>query len=227
MRRTLAALLAVTAIATGCGPDVRPVEAMVGLRVRGCDPGVDTGSGMFVTVPGVDEPLVLTAAHTLRNAREIVVTRGDERAAGAGTIVAFDPDMDLAYLRVDGLTSARPLPVDSAAIEGGEAGVAYVVRDGERVGLPLTIRRRVNIRTEDIYVDADTLRPGYELRVDIDAGDSGGAVVVDGRVVGVVWARSRRDTERAWAIDPVRAGDLVREQLRIGELGDVDLTRCR
>ena len=42
-----------------------------------------------------------------------------------------------------------------------------------------------------------------------------------------LWARSSKRENRAWAIDPVRAGDLVREQLRTGELGDdIDLARC-
>jgi hypothetical protein len=41
-----------------------------------------------------------------------------------------------------------------------------------------------------------------------------------------VWARSRQDTDRAYAIDPVRAGARVREQLATGDLTDVDLTRC-
>jgi S1-C subfamily serine protease len=102
------------------------------------------------------------------------------------------------------------------------------VRDREPVAVPVRVRRRVQIRTEDIYIDGDTLRPGFELDADVDAGDSGGAVVVDGEVIGVVWARSRKYDGRAYAIDAVRAGGLVGEQLRSGEIGDgIDLARCR
>ncbi len=61
----------------------------------------------------------------------------------------------------------------------------------------------------------------------VRTGDSGGAVVVDGRVIGVIWARSTRDETRAYAIDPVAGGTLVRSQLRSGSLGDdVDVARC-
>lgn len=222
MTRAIAAVAVMAAVLVGCAAD--PPSAVVGLQVIGCSPYPEVGSGMLVTVEGVDEPVVLTSAHVVKGAREISVTRGDAR--GDATIVAFDPDLDLAYLAVDGIEAPFPWPIDSEAVEGGERGVAYVVRDGEVVPLPLTITRRVQIRTEDIYVEGETVRPGYELAVDIDAGDSGGAVVVDGRVVGVVWARSRRDTERAYAIDPVRAGDRVRAQLDSGDLTDVDLTRC-
>jgi S1-C subfamily serine protease len=217
---SVAAALAMVVATAGCAND--PPSAVVGVDVAGCDPGVEHGSGMAVDVDG--RTLVLTSAHVLRGAREITVTRGDERAAA--TIVAFDPDMDLAYLDVDGWSFPRPWQVDSSGIDRGEDGSVYVVRDGRVVTLGVTVVRRVNIRTEDIYVDGETMRPGFELRVDIDPGDSGGAVVVDGAVTGVVWARSRRAVDRAYAIDPVRAGATVSEQLRTGRLGDVDLTRC-
>lgn len=222
MTRTIAAALTVAAALTGCAAD--PPSAVVGLQVVGCSPSPEVGSGMFVLVDGIDEPLVLTSAHVVKGAREITVTRGSSQ--GTAAVAAFDPEMDLAYLAVDGLDAPFPLQVDSAAIEGGEQGTAYVVRHGDPVALAVDVVRRVQIRTEDIYIKGETIRPGYELAVDIDAGDSGGAVVVDGRVVGVIWARSRRDSNRAYAIDPVRAGALVERQITSADLGDVDLARC-
>jgi len=206
--------------AVGCAND--PPSAIVGVDVAGCDPGIEHGSGAFVEVAG--RQVVLTAAHTLRGARDITVTRGAERASAH--IVGFDPEMDLAYLEVDGMRAPTPLPVDSTGVREGDTGRVYVVRSGEVVTLPVTITRRINIRTEDIYVDGETLRPGYELRVGIEGGDSGGPVVVGTDVIGVVWARSRRAGDRAYAIDPVRAGDRITHQLVTGHLDDVDLGRC-
>ncbi len=209
-----AAVLAIAA--TGCAAD--PPSAAVGIVVDACDPGTDIGSGAFVA-PGI----VLTAAHTLRGAQAIEVVRGDERTAA--TIVGFDPDLDLAYLRVDP-RAVLPIEVGSEHVERGDAGTAWVYRDGEIVGLPVTIVRRVRINTEDIYVEGETSRSGFELRADIRSGDSGGAVVVDGKVVGVVWARSRTGPDRAYAIDPDRGGARIDRQLATGDLGDVDVTRC-
>jgi S1-C subfamily serine protease len=222
LTRTIAVLVAIAALVSGCAPD--PPSSVVGLRVVGCRPHPEVGSGMFVEVDGVDSPLVLTSAHVVAGAREITVTRGD--ASRTGTVVAFDPDMDLAYVAVDGLGAPRPWTVASSAIDGGERATVYVMRDGRVVALPSEVRRRVRIRTEDIYVEGETLRPGYELTADIEQGDSGGALVLDGKVVGVVWANSRRGDDRAYAIDPLHAGDLVREQLSAGSLTGVDLTRC-
>lgn len=208
---------------TSCAPD--PPSAAVGLLVEGCRNRTGRGSGMFVQVDGVDEPLLLTSAHVVKGATTITVVRGDETASAR--IAAFDPEMDLAYLEVDGMRAAHPGTVDSDGVEAGDDGVAHLWRDHAIRPLPVVVRRRVRIDTEDIYVEGETRRPGYELIADIDPGDSGGAVVVDGRVVGVVWARSNRAVDRAYAIDPERAGDLVRRQLRDGRIDDgIDLTRC-
>ncbi|MFW2334892.1 trypsin-like peptidase domain-containing protein [Ilumatobacter sp.] len=168
--------------------------------------------------------LALTSAHVVAGGEEITVDqRGRE---STGTIVAFDPEMDLAYVAFDGVPTAIP-EVDSDHVEAGDTGVAYVVRERVVTEVPVRIRRRVNIRTEDIYIEGETLRPGFELDAEIESGDSGGAVMVDGNVVGVIWARSNKYDERAYAIDAVRAADLIDEQRATGRLGpDVDITRC-
>lgn len=204
-------------LGTASAPD--PPSAVVELVVDSCDPGIDSGSGILIA-PG----LVLTSAHVLAGAKAITVVQGD--FGGAGTIVGFDPNMDLAYVTFDGPQTRTPT-VASAHVDADDTGIAYVVRDGEVVGVPVRIRRRVQIRTEDIYIEGETLRPGFELEADIQSGDSGGAVVIGGQVAGVIWARSRRDTHRAYAIDAVRGAGLIDEQLASGTLGDgVDIARC-
>jgi S1-C subfamily serine protease len=213
----LAAVAGLWLATTGCAPD--PPSAAVGIVVAGCDPGEGTGSGAVVA-PG----LVLTAAHVVAGADEIRVIRG-ERSVGA-EIVGFDPDMDLAYLAVEGLAAA-PLPVTSAGVEPGDHGVVYVARGDDIVAVAATVRRRVQISTEDIYLRGNTVRPGYELEADIQPGDSGAALVIGGDVVGVVWARSRADADRSYAIDPERGGALIRRQLDAGRLGaGIDPMRC-
>jgi len=200
---------------TACAPD--PPSAIVGVVVEGCPPGRDTGSGALV-----DDGLVVTSAHTLRGAQSIIVTRGDTEAPA--TIVGFDPELDLAYLAAD--IDGEPLDVDSSGVEPGDRGRAWVIRDGDAVPVDVVVVRRIELRTEDIYVEGETVRPGLELTADIEPGDSGGVVLVAGEVAGVVWARSRQQPGRAYAIDPDRGGDRIAEQLRSGDLADVDLTRC-
>jgi S1-C subfamily serine protease len=214
--RAVGTVLVVAAIG-GCADD--PPSGVVGLTVTGCSTGQAQGTGIVVA-PG----LVLTAAHVVKGADEIDVTNGTRTTTAS--IVAFDPDMDLAYLRLEDDLGATPSLL-GGRVDRGERGVAYVYRDGRAATLPVTVRRPVQIRTEDIYIDADTNRPGFELDADIQSGDSGGPVVVDGMVIGVLWARSSKYEDRAYAIDPVAAGELVGEQLRTGSIDDtIDLTRC-
>ena len=52
-------------------------------------------------------------------------------------------------------------------------------------------------------------------------------LLLNGEAVGVLWACSRNFEDRAYAIDPVEAGALIRDQLNSGEIDElIDLTRC-
>ena len=201
----------------GCAPD--PPSGAVGVVATGCGLAPADGSGMTVA-PGV----VLTSAHVVAGATDIVV-HSPGRETQVATVVGFDPEMDLAYLALERPPGAR-LSVTSAHVGPGDRGVAWVYRDGRVVEVPIRVRRRVQIRTEDIYVEGETERPGFELDAAIEAGDSGAAVVIDGELAGVIWARSRRFEDRAYAIDPTRAGALIRSQLGSGDLASVDVARC-
>ena len=225
----LPAIMLVVALSglTGCADDTdatAPVDATVTITATGCRNTLGQGIGTVI-----DTGLVLTAAHTLAGSDEITVTHDDTSATG--TIVAYDTEMDLALIAVDtditnGATialSTKPPTTDMAIDLTGRA----VVRRGERlVALPVTIARRVIIDTEDVYGEGSTTRPGYELVADIEPGDSGALVVIDGEGIAVVWSRSRRTDDRAWAIDPIRGGDTIRDHLANGIDPEIDLERC-
>jgi S1-C subfamily serine protease len=218
------ALLALPACSTRTSDrSNRDTGAAVGISHTGCPPETSNGSGIIIE-PGI----VLTAAHVLKGADEIVVTNVGNTTTG--TIVAFDPEMDLALLQLaEPIGSAVPMAdlteIEEPDIEGA-TGVAFVMRNGEVRELPVTVRRKINLRTEDIYIDGEYERPAWELDADTNAGDSGGAVVVNDRVIGVLSLRSNRYESRAYAIDPVRGGTTIRDQRATGTLGDVDLSRC-
>jgi S1-C subfamily serine protease len=221
-----AVALAVALAAPACseaGATAGAAHPGVGLTHTGCPPETSHGSGIEIE-PGV----VLTAAHVLKGADEIVVGNADRTTTGR--IIAFDPAMDLALVQLaDPIGDAVPLAVLSEIAEDdveGVDGVAYVMRDGGIVEIPVTVRRKINLRTEDIYIDGEYDRPAWELEAATKAGDSGGAVVVDGHVVGVLSLRSNRYESRAYAIDPVRGGRTILAQRESGDLDGVDLTRC-
>ena len=226
LRRSLPALALLLVGATGCVDDdpdpISAVGATVTVFATGCRNTSGHGIGTHIE-PG----MILTSAHTLAGADTITVTDVDGTSATA-TLLAFDPEMDLALLGTDPSTSRVELSDDPPTTDeaAGLTGTVVVEREGRFVTLPVTVDRRVIITTEDIHREGETRRPGYELIADIEPGDSGALLILDGRGIGVVWSRSTRTDGRAWAIDVIRAGVTIRDHLANGIPDTIDLDRC-
>lgn len=173
-------------------------DAAIGVRADGCGPRIGLGTGSMI-----DERLAVTAAHVVAGSDFIELTD----AAGETTtadVVSFDPDLDLAVLRVE-QPIGEPLPLRVAEASVGEVGVvALPEHAADPVVIDIaTVRvlRTVNIRTTDIYLDDPVERAGFEIEAEIDPGDSGAVVVLPGGGAGVIWARSNQREARAWAVD--------------------------
>ena len=185
---SLAALAALAVLVAGCGgSDVRgrpPQVLRVTVAAGGLVPEVATGIA-------AGDGRVLTVAHALAG-------RGAVRVAGRpARVLRTDDRLDLALLAVPGLRAP-------AVRLGGDARrvTLAVLRDGRTTALGGAVRRRVVVRFRDQPSDPPKVRPGLEVAASIDPGDSG-APVLDprGRVLGVVYARSRDRTDTAWAVD--------------------------
>lgn len=192
--------LRVSAIAVGvllasCGngeASVDPLASVVTIEASGCRPTPTRAVG---TVVG--DGLVVTVAHAVAGETDIFVRSADGRAH-RGVVAAIDTRLDAAVLRVDGLESDA---VASRPYEDGDDITFVVVREGAVSRVPVDVRRRVTIRTSDIYRRGEHLRPGLEVAAVVRAGDSGGGLVgTDGDLVGMVWSASRRVEDRAWAL---------------------------
>jgi S1-C subfamily serine protease len=171
-------------------PAVKIADAAVQVVADGCSNVEVHGAGLMVA-PGK----IATVAHVVAGAEDIEV-RG-VHGTGQATVVYFDPVRDVAVLKVDpALASSIPI----GAASPGDNGSVVVYRDDAPVELPAGVQRLVNIRTADIYGEGTHIRPGYELTLDIRAGDSGAVVVVDDEAVALVWATSRQAEARAWAM---------------------------
>lgn len=184
-----------------CAQD--PPAAVVAVRAVGCGAIPADGVGTIVATGRV-----LTAAHTVAGAESITVD------GAPAELVELDPVDDLAVLRIGDRVTA-PLPIGAATPGRGTSAGAYVTRAGQVRRIDVTIVRPVVIATTDIYGEAPTERPGFELAGPIVPGDSGAPVAVDGYLVGVVWARSNVAPGRAYAIaatahQPDPAADVTR-----------------
>ena len=171
------------------------------VQVAGTGCGViQEGSG-FVVAPG----LVVTNAHVVAGIATPFVI--DSAGRHATSVALFDPRLDIAVLRVHGLTDAV-LPVDSSVVARGTTGVVL----GFPGGGPLT-PRKAGVAAAfqavglDIYGSSQTTREIYQLDAVVQPGNSGGPLVAsgdpgvaDGTVIGVVFARSTSNVNVGYAL---------------------------
>jgi S1-C subfamily serine protease len=142
---------------------------------------------------------IVTNAHVVAGVDRPQVRRPDGRVLNA-TVQVFDPDRDLAVLRVSGL-GQTPLPVDSAEV--GEAGAVFGHPGGQNAleVSPARVESRLNALGRDIYNRSATRRNVLVLASELAPGDSGGAVVdTAGAVVGVAFAIAPDRSGTAYAL---------------------------
>lgn len=211
MRRADGAACIAGAVLTLCAcvgddpdPHARPVDAErlvragVGVRASGCSLVDQLGSGITVG----DSVTVVTAAHTVAGAREISVETFDGRRI-ATSLLAFDPERDLAVLRAtEPIGPGAGVGLGLADVSLGDASVVVWDRDAGVSAAEVEVSRRLAITIEDIYVEERVRRSGLELVGEIVVGDSGAGVVDrDGNVIGIVYAASRDRDLVGFAVD--------------------------
>lgn len=153
-----------------------------------------TGTG-FVVSPG----RVVTNAHVVAGVPEPVV---EVPGGGAlpGRVVYFDSQHDLAVLAVDGLPSA-PLQLSSNLPAGSPAAFAGYPHGGPFQSKPATVRDIATVLVPDIYGNNAAAEDVYRLAGDVQPGNSGGPLLTtDGRVSGVVFAKSTSENGLGFAI---------------------------
>ena len=163
------------------------------VRVAGpaCD-RILQGTGFVVA-----DDLVLTNAHVIAGGRPRVEWRGRTFDA---TPVLFDPDIDAAVLRVDGL-DAPALTLLPREVDRGAGGAVLGFPGGRYVELPAGVRRSMEAVGRDIYSRDEVLRRVYELQATVRHGNSGGPFVLTGGVVaGLVFGASLTHPDLGYAI---------------------------
>ncbi len=184
-----------------------PVGSFVTVTAVGCS-GRAHASGFAVA-----DDLVVTAAHPVAGRRRVAVTDTAGRSRN-GFVVALDPALDVAAVRVPGL-GAEPVSLadgdDAALAPAGGSGVVAAMSDaGVLTRKPVEVIRRVRTNIEDVYRTARVSRRGLELSFDGGYGDSGAAVLNgDGTVVGMVFATSRFREEVGYAVRAVEVRGLL------------------
>jgi S1-C subfamily serine protease len=191
---TLPADAQVRAAVVAAGPSTLQVQG------EGC--GVIQEGSSFVVAPG----LVVTNAHVVAGVHHVVVI--DNGRSREAMPIWFDPELDVAVLRVAGL-SEPALAVDTTSFSRGESGVVLGYPGGGPFTYsPAGITNSFPATGLDIYGQNTTKREVYELQADVRPGNSGGPLVAsgdtsgpaNGTVIGLVFARSTTNPDVGYAL---------------------------
>jgi S1-C subfamily serine protease len=175
-------------------PDVvRAEPAVVKIEsVNKCGRGIE-GSGFLFAANRV-----MTNAHVVAGVDEPTVQIGDNSVSG--TVVYYDPDVDIAVIAVDS-GDATPLPFDQTVEKQEGVAILGFPEDGPYDVEPGRIRSQQRLRSPNIYGDGAVIRDVLSVRGKVRAGNSGGPVVSSaGDVVGVVFAASLTDDDTGYAL---------------------------
>ncbi|MBM7052334.1 MULTISPECIES: MarP family serine protease [Streptomyces] len=173
------------------------------------------------------ERRVMTNAHVVGGVDEPTVQIGGEGRLYDAKVVLYDWQRDIAVLDVPDL-QARPLQFtgpdddaetgDSAIVAGFPENGAYDVRSAR-------VRARIDADGPDIYHRGTVRRDVYSLFATVRQGNSGGPLLTpDGKVYGVVFAKSLDDPDTGYAL----TADEIREDIEIGRAANqqVDSQGC-
>jgi S1-C subfamily serine protease len=133
--------------------------------------------------------------HILTNAHVVAgVTKGllhvysEDGTAYPATVVFYDPQVDIAVLYVPGLNAA-PLSFAGQAQVGADSVVAGYPLDHNFTAVPARVGDIQDATGPDIYQTSQVTRQIYEIKANVEPGNSGGPLIApDGSVYGVVFA---------------------------------------
>jgi len=167
--------------------------SVVKITGYGCG-GILEGSGFITT-----GHLVVTNAHVVAGVSRPVVHDG--AGSHSASVIYFDPNLDIAILRVNGL-SETPLSLDSNRLPRGTTGaVMGYPQGGNFKAVNAVILSEVTAVGRNIY-NAGSIRRGvYIMTADVEPGNSGGPFIeANGLVGGVVFARSEDQADTGFAL---------------------------
>ncbi len=194
----LAALLPIS----GCGTPIWPSttvdenarSAVYRVAVEQCG-GADNQRATAIAV-GPD--LAATVAHSLEDAKTVTLQKPDGTSVDAD-IVYLDPGKDVAILHLSGPEGGGPaVEAVGFAEDEAEVGMAVTIATYADNDGPATKSGAIS----DIVVatlDGEGRRSAIKLEAEIEPGDSGAAVLIDGQLVGMVFATARSQNV-GWAV---------------------------
>jgi S1-C subfamily serine protease len=153
------------------------------------------GSGFVYTAEHV-----MTNAHVVAGVRQPTVRVGGVGPRYEARVVVFDAAKDVAVLAVPRLP-APAMQFAGSASRGAPGVVAGYPENGSLDLRAAAVAQRVQAQGQDIYGDQLSTRDIYAIRSTVRPGNSGGPLLTkDGKVLGVIFARSTSDPGTGYAL---------------------------
>ncbi|MCX4972613.1 MULTISPECIES: MarP family serine protease [unclassified Streptomyces] len=144
---------------------------------------------------------VMTNAHVVGGVDEPTVQIGGEGKKYDATVVLYDWERDIAVLDVPSLDAPALQFTTEDASSGNSAIVAGFPENGAYNIQPARVRGRLTANGPDIYHRGTVRRDVYSLYATVRQGNSGGPLLTtDGKVYGVVFAKSLDDANTGYAL---------------------------
>ncbi|MFF8591948.1 MarP family serine protease [Streptomyces sp. NPDC015220] len=144
---------------------------------------------------------VMTNAHVVGGVEEPTVQIGGVGRKYDARVVLYDWHRDIAVLDVPNLKAPALKFTDDAAHSGDSAIVAGFPQNGSYDVRAARVRGRIKASGPDIYHRGTVRRDVYSLYATVRQGNSGGPLLTtDGRVYGVVFAKSLDDADTGYAL---------------------------
>lgn len=171
------------------------------------------------------ERRVMTNAHVVGGVDEPTVQIGGEGRKYDATVVLYDWARDIAVLDVPDLRAPVLQFTTEVASSGKSAIVAGFPENGSYDVRPARVRGRITANGPDIYHRGTVRREVYSLFATVRQGNSGGPLLTpDGKVYGVVFAKSLDDPDTGYAL----TADEIQQDIDRGRLANqqVDSDSC-
>lgn len=158
-----------------------------------CNSGSE-GSGWVLS-----HGIIVTNAHVVAGSDLVVVQARNGQQLPA-RVIRFDPERDVAALSAPQLASPA-LATDRTATTGDSGFALGYPNDGGYTVSAARIRQQLTAHGSDIYKKNEVAREIFSLRGQIRPGNSGGPLVNgNGKVIGMVFARSLTDNDTGYAL---------------------------
>jgi S1-C subfamily serine protease len=167
--------------------------SIVKVEGDGCG-GIVEGSGFVIS-----SNLIVTDAHVVAGIYQPYVVDGN--GTHRATPIWFDPNLDLAVLRVADLAGGALNFNTNTISHGTQGGVLGYPGGGAFTASTAAVLDEFTAEGRNIYDQGSTQRDVYSIAADVIPGNSGGPLVdLNGNVIGVVFASSTQYNNVGYAL---------------------------